>query len=108
MTSRRARALAIPVPNTIAIHGPCPRMQAIKSSLSQPPRTLRVFGVADLRIQAAADYFHSLLTVSRRAWSGLQRPRTSGFDKVGEPIGQLARELGTGGGDIILFCRVGT
>ena len=31
--------------------------------LGHPQKTLRVFGGADRRIQAAADYFHSLLTV---------------------------------------------
>ena len=36
-------------------------MRAINSPLGQHPKTPRVFGVADRRIQAAADYFHSLL-----------------------------------------------
>ena len=44
-----------------AIRGLCPRMRAINSPLGQHPKTPRVFGVADRRIQAAANYFHSLL-----------------------------------------------
>ncbi len=37
-------------------------------SLGQHLKTPRVFGIADRRIQAAADYFHSLLSHFRKEW----------------------------------------
>ena len=43
-----------------AIHGLFP--------LGQHLKTPRVFGIADRRIQAAADYFHSLLSHFRKEW----------------------------------------
>ena len=43
-----------------AIHGLFP--------LGQHPKTPRVFGIADRRIQAAADFFHSLLGHFRKKW----------------------------------------
>jgi hypothetical protein len=47
-SSRRQNRSANAVPNSIAIHGSCPRMRANDSPLGQHPKSLRVFR-GDLR-----------------------------------------------------------
>jgi hypothetical protein len=47
-SSRRQNRSATAVSNSIAIHGPCPRMWANDSPLGQHPKSLRVFR-GDLR-----------------------------------------------------------
>ena len=45
MTSRRVRTSAIPVPNTIARHGHCPRIRAKDSPPEQPQKRRGLSGL---------------------------------------------------------------
>lgn len=78
-----ARTTQCAVPNTTALHGPCPRTRAADGPRRQYPKTLRVFGYWRSPHPAAAEFFHSLLGVllagGRRVASALQ-PQPLGPD----------------------------